>query len=126
MLARVCSIPQELRDIIVRLYPESPAWRFVSALNRWRIFQPLLDSNVETEEFSFDDIKSWCRDTGMVTGNGGSGKIRIQLDDLGVSCLDFVIESSALPTAASRSRNVWYVVEEMSTMREARIEIKVS
>ncbi|KAL5083718.1 hypothetical protein Trisim1_000987 [Trichoderma cf. simile WF8] len=126
ILARVCSVPQELRDIIVRLYPESPAWRFVSALNRWHIFQPLLDSNVETEEFSFDDIKSWCRDTGMVTGNGGSGKIRIQLDDLGVSCLDFVNESSALPIAASRSQNVWYVVEEVSTMREACIEIKGS
>ncbi|PTB51698.1 hypothetical protein M431DRAFT_533129 [Trichoderma harzianum CBS 226.95] len=126
ILARVCSIPQELRDIIVRLYPESPAWRFVSALNRWRIFQSLLDSDVETEEFSFDDIKSWCRSTGMVTGNGGHGKIRIQLDALGVSRLDFVNDSSALPTAASRSQNLWYVVEEVSTMREARVEIKRS
>ncbi|KAL6786841.1 hypothetical protein J3E68DRAFT_167112 [Trichoderma sp. SZMC 28012] len=124
ILARVCSIPQELRDIIVRLYPESPAWRFVSALNRWRIFQPLLDSDVKTEEFSFDGIKSWCRNTGMVAGNGGSSKIRIQLDDLGVSRLDFVNDSSALPATASRSHNVWYVVEEVSTMREALIEIK--
>ncbi|KAL6800599.1 hypothetical protein GGI42DRAFT_360917 [Trichoderma sp. SZMC 28013] len=124
ILAHVCSIPQELRDIIVLLYPESPAWRFVSALNRWRNFQPLLDSDVGTEEFSFDDIKSWCRNTGMVIGDGGSGKIRIQLDDLGVSRLDFVNDSSALPTAASRSQNVWYVVEEVSTMRGARIEIK--
>ncbi|KAL6824980.1 hypothetical protein V8C40DRAFT_245278 [Trichoderma camerunense] len=126
ILAHVCSIPQELRDIIVRLYPESPAWRFVSALNRWRLFQPLLNSHVETEEFSFDDIKSWCRNTGMVTGNGGSGKVRIQLDDLGVSRLDFVNDSSALPTAAYRSQDMWYVVEEVSTMREARIEIKGS
>ncbi|KAL6823000.1 hypothetical protein J3E69DRAFT_382082 [Trichoderma sp. SZMC 28015] len=126
ILARVCSIPQELRDIIVRLYPESPAWRFVSALNRWRIFQPLLGSDIETEEFSFDDIKSWCRNTGMMTSNGGSGKVRIQLDDLGVSCLDFVNDSSALPAKASRSQNVWYVVEEVSTMREARIETKGS
>lgn len=62
----------------------------------------------------------------MVTGNGGSGKIRIQLDDLGVSRLGFVNDSSALPTAASRSQDMWYVVEEVSTMREARIEIKVS
>ncbi|KAL7913385.1 hypothetical protein GGI35DRAFT_206740 [Trichoderma velutinum] len=124
ILARVCRLPQELRDIIVRLYPESPAWRFASTLNRWRIFQPLLDSEVETKLFSFDDMKSWCRNSGMVAGNGGSGKIRIQLDDLGISCLDFVNDSSTLPAAASRSRSMWYVVEEVSTMREARIETK--
>ncbi|EHK17067.1 uncharacterized protein TRIVIDRAFT_226907 [Trichoderma virens Gv29-8] len=124
ILARVCSIPQELRDIIAQRCPESPAWRLVSALSRWRIFQPLLDPDIEIKGFSFDDIKSWCRRDGMVAGSGGSGKIRIQLDDLGVSRLDYVNDSPALPTAASRSQNAWFVVEEVSEMQEARIETK--
>ncbi|KAL7947324.1 hypothetical protein V8C42DRAFT_283585 [Trichoderma barbatum] len=124
VLTLVCGIPQELRDAIVRLCPGSPAWRLVSALNRWRIFQPLLDSDIKTQEFSFDDVKSWCRNNGMMAGIGGSGKIRIQLDSLGISRMDYVNDSSDLPAVASRSQNVWYVVEEVDTMRASRIETK--
>ncbi|KAL7934448.1 hypothetical protein V8C35DRAFT_28405 [Trichoderma chlorosporum] len=124
ILAGVCSLPQELGDLIAGLCPESPAWRLLSTLYRWRIFHPLLDPEIETREFSFDHIKSWCRESGMVTGTSGGGKIRIQLDNLGASRLDYVQDLSAKPNASSHSQNAWYVVEEASTMRAARIETK--
>lgn len=125
VFALTCDLPQELRDVIVWLCPESPAWRYASALNRWRIFQPLLDPDIETKELFFDDIKYWCRNRGLVAGKGGSGKIIIKLDDLGISQMNYANDPPPPSTAVSRSQIVWYVVEEVSTMRMARIEVKV-
>ncbi|KAM0256468.1 hypothetical protein ACHAQJ_004993 [Trichoderma viride] len=126
ILALLCNLSQELRDIMVQLSPESLAWRFISALNRWRIFQPLLDPQIEIKEFSFDNVRSWCRNKGLTAGNGKSGRIRITLDDLGISQLDYMDDSSPPSIVASATaQNAWYVVEEVNEKREARIEVKV-
>ncbi|RFU78136.1 fungal specific transcription factor [Trichoderma arundinaceum] len=122
ILARISDIPHELRDMIAQLCPDSLVWRCASALRRWRTFQPLLDSDTEIKSLSFNDIKYWGRKTGLVTGNDESGKVRITVDGLGISQLEYVNDSSPRPD--SHLQNVWYVVEEVSNMQGAIIEIK--
>jgi hypothetical protein len=61
----------------------------------------------------------------LAAGNGNGGKIRIKLDDLGISELNYVDDSLPPTPVASAAQNAWYVVEDVSEMREARIEVKV-
>jgi len=130
VLLAMSALPFELRVMIIELCWESPVWKLLSAMHRRRKFSSLVDGAQDVvTSIPCPKIRgSWDRDAGWAVPREETGQVnehgfRLHLDSLGVRRLESMGEGSTPTTSRG---DIYYVVEDSTSLAESSIEIEVS